>query len=183
MDGRAHRACAFGQSLGLADLLLQHLVQHRFRDVLPGVVVHLFQVRLGAQTPDLRQVALLLRREGVVQVPRHVRPARKAFAEIDLVRAVGAEHHHQFPRLRLLADRLGVQESRDNGLLDLAELEPKALLLDLARLLDLAFQDRLPVLPLALVLLRAGNRGQLARGIGQCDIRRRGQKSCWTNVG
>mgnify|MGYP000963443346 CR=1 FL=1 len=69
-----------------------------------------------------------------------------------------------------------MQEGRDDGLLDLAEFEPEALLLGLAGLLDFAFEDRLPVLLLALVLLGARNRRQIARGIGQRDLHWRSEE-------
>ena len=86
--------------------------------------MHLPQVRPVAEPPRLRQLPASVRTRPaavlVVEEPGEVPPALEALVELDAVRRARSDEPHEFRGVRLVAERLGVQEDRDHRLLDFA---------------------------------------------------------------
>ncbi len=69
-----------------------------------------------------------------------------------------------------------MEKRRDDRLLHFPETQPDRVPLDVARTLEFALDDPCPRLPFAFMLLRVGDRDQLAHGLGESILARFGEK-------
>src|SRR5947209_19228814 len=101
-----------------------------------------------------------------VKKPGDLRPLPQRLLELDIVWFVRTQQYLQLARLRLLTNRLRVQEGGKDRLLDLSTMQRSHLTLDLSRFRQLSFEDARPALPLPFVLLRLRHVASFARRLG-----------------
>ena len=127
------------QTSELTDLFKQPIMDQFGRRAKAGIVMHLPQIRLGAQPPGFGELALsicayLSVTDGAfIQEPRDLSPAAQGFLQVNLVWSSDAEQQEQFPGQRLLPNRLRVQKRGEHCLLDFAKLYTSRLSLDIPR--------------------------------------------------
>ena len=116
------------------------------------------------------------RRVEVVKPVARLRPSGEALFEFDLVRASGAEKPKQVARLCGLADRLRMQEGRDDRLFNFPVFQSNRLHLNPPGLGEFVVQDAGPGLLLALPFLGVGHGHHFPQGLRESFLVRGGQE-------